>query len=65
MLLEYDALPQLGNKAVRRKEARDDGKVDGHGCGHNIIGASSLGAAIAIKRVMETKGITGKLRVYG
>lgn len=65
VLLEYDALPQLGNKAVCHKEARDDGKLDGHGCGHNIIGASSLGAAIAIKEIMETQGIAGKLRVYG
>lgn len=65
VLLEYDALPNLGNKPVCRKEARDDGKVDGHGCGHNVIGASSLGAAVAIKSVMEAHGIKGKVRVYG
>lgn len=65
ILLEYDALPNLGNKAVCRKEARDDGHLHGHGCGHNVIGAASLGAAIAIKTIMQAHGIAGKLRVYG
>lgn len=26
----------------------------GHGCGHNIFGTAGAGAAIAVKRAMET-----------
>jgi aminobenzoyl-glutamate utilization protein B len=64
-LAEYDALPGLGNAAVPRQAPRADGKTNGHGCGHNMLGAGLTGAAIAAKRVMEAKGIPGTLRVYG
>ena len=39
VMLEYDALPGLGNKAVPTKEPREDGVTAGHGCGHNLIGS--------------------------
>jgi len=65
IMLEYDALPGLGNEAVSRKEARKDGVTSGHGCGHNLIGASAMGAALALKNLMKEKGIAGTLRVYG
>lgn len=64
-LVEYDALPGLGNAAVPRQEPRADGPTSGHGCGHNLIGAGLTGAAIAAKAVMEAQGIAGTLRVYG
>ena len=64
-LPEYDALPGLGNEAVPRKEPREDGKTSGHGCGHNLLGAGLVGAAIAVKEVMAEQEIPGTLRVYG
>ena len=45
ILLEYDALPGLGNAPVPEKQARKDGVTAGHGCGHNLIGARAMGAA--------------------
>ena len=65
IMLEYDALPGLGNEAVPEKQARKDGITAGHGCGHNLIGAGALGAALALKDYMSSKGIAGTLRVYG
>jgi len=65
IMLEYDALPGLGNEAVSQKEARKDGVTSGHGCGHNLIGAGALGAAVAIKDLMQENKIAGTLRVYG
>jgi aminobenzoyl-glutamate utilization protein B len=65
ILLEYDALPGLGNEPVAKKQPRKDGVTAGHGCGHNLIGAGAMGAALAIKDLMEEKGIPGTLRVYG
>lgn len=65
VMLEYDALPNLGNKAVPTKEAREDGVTAGHGCGHNLIGAGAMGAALALKNLMEKQGVKGTLRVYG
>lgn len=35
----------------------------GHGCGHNLFGATSLLAAAALKQVLEETG--GEIRVYG
>jgi len=65
ILLEYDALPDLGNELVPTKQQRKDGVTAGHGCGHNLIGAGAMGAALAIKNLMEEKRIPGTLRVYG
>jgi aminobenzoyl-glutamate utilization protein B len=65
ILLEYDALPDLGNESVPEKEPRKDGVTSGHGCGHNLIGAGAMGAALAIKQLMEEKNIPGTLSVYG
>ena len=65
VLAEYDALPNIGNAVVPRKEPREDGLIHGQGCGHNLFGAGSVGAAIAIKRTMEEHGLAGTVRLYG
>jgi len=44
ILGEYDALPGISQKAQPVKEALEAGSA-GHGCGHNLFGAASLGAA--------------------
>lgn len=64
-LSEYDALPGLGNAAVPRQEPRADGNTNGHGCGHNMLGAALTGAAIAAANVLEADGLPGTVRVYG
>jgi aminobenzoyl-glutamate utilization protein B len=38
LLVEYDALPGLGNEAVPYREPRKDQVTSGHGCGHNLLG---------------------------
>ncbi len=65
ILAEFDALPNIGNAVVPRREPRGDGEPHGHGCGHNLFGAGSVGAAMAIKRAMEAHGIPGTVRLYG
>ena len=37
ILVEYDALPGLGNEAVPQKTPREDQVASGHGCGHNLL----------------------------
>ena len=65
VLAEYDALPNIGNDPVPRRQARADGHPHGHGCGHNLFGAGSVGAAIILKRVMEEHDLAGTVRLYG
>ena len=64
-LVEFDALPGLGNDTVPKKQPAKSGNTNGHGCGHNLIGSSSIGAAIALKSYMEKENITGTVKVFG
>ncbi|HAK11055.1 MAG TPA: amidohydrolase, partial [Chitinophagaceae bacterium] len=64
ILGEFDALPGLSQKASSQKEALQAGAA-GHGCGHNMFGAGSLGAAIAIKELMAAGKLKGTIRFYG
>lgn len=64
-LPEYDALPDLGNAPEPRQVPAASGNPDGHGCGHNSLGAGCTGAAIALKTMMQAAGTPGTIRVYG
>ncbi|XZE18182.1 amidohydrolase [Pirellulaceae bacterium SH449] len=64
-LPEYDALPGLGNAAEPLVKPAENGRPDGHGCGHNCLGAGCTGAAIALKAMMLERNVVGTLRVYG
>ena len=61
---EYDALPGISQKVQPTKEVYETGAA-GHGCGHNLFGAGSLGAAVAIKELMQQGKIKGTVRFYG
>ena len=36
-----------------------------HGCGHHLIGAADLGAALAVKDALASHGFPGTIRFYG
>jgi aminobenzoyl-glutamate utilization protein B len=61
---EYDALPGLSQKALPEKVPLVPGAA-GHGCGHNLFGAASLGAAIAIKEQIASGKIKGTVMFFG
>jgi aminobenzoyl-glutamate utilization protein B len=61
---EYDALPGLSQKASSEKIPLAEG-AGGHGCGHNMFGAGSMGAALAIKEQIEAGKLKGTIRYYG
>ena len=63
LLGEFDACPAL-QKASPVKEPFEAGAA-GHGCGHNLFGAASLGAAIAIKELIQAGSLKGTIRFYG
>lgn len=37
----------------------------GHGCGHNLIAASTAGAAVALAELLEAEGLPGTVMVHG
>lgn len=65
ILIEFDALPGLGNDTVPKHAPAKSGNPNGHGCGHNLIASTSLGAAIALKNHMGKEKIAGTIKVVG
>ncbi len=63
-LAEYDALPGLSQKAVPHREPLVEGG-NGHGCGHNLLGAGSSAAAMAVKCLMERHNLEGTIKLFG
>ncbi len=61
---EYDALPGISQKALPEKTPLEAG-AGGHGCGHNMFGAASIGAAVAIKEQIAAGKLQGTIRFYG
>ena len=64
ILGEFDANAGISQKKQPTKEARIAG-APGHGCGHNLFGTGSLGAALAIKELMEKKKLKGTVIFFG
>lgn len=64
ILAEYDALPGLSQESLPYQKVLIEGAA-GHGCGHNLFGAGSLGAALVIKDLMEEGRIAGTLKFFG
>lgn len=64
LLAEYDALPGISQQAVASRQIVE-GKTSAHACGHNLFGAGSVSAAIALKHWLEKTGRSGTIRLYG
>ena len=61
---EFDALPGLSQTTSPYRDELIEGGA-GHGCGHNLFGTASLGAAIAIKELIEKGSIEGTVKFFG
>ncbi len=64
ILAEFDALPGINQDDVPTRSPIK-GKLAGQACGHNLFGAGSVGAAIAVKHWLEDTGTPGIVRLYG
>lgn len=64
ILGEFDALPGLSqNKVPTKSPLHEDSP--GHGCGHNLFGTASLGAAVAIKDMIAQGKLKGTIKFFG
>src|SRR5258708_15641458 len=61
---EYDALPGLSQNDVPDRKPLVNGGP-GHGCGHNLLGAASLFAAVTIKDWLAHNKNVGVIRFFG
>jgi aminobenzoyl-glutamate utilization protein B len=62
---EYDALPGLSQEAAVAEHKPIVEGAPGHGCGHSLLGTGSVGAASALKHVMEKYALKGTVTVIG
>lgn len=63
---EYDALSGLSQlEGVDYKAPANSENTNGHGCGHNLLGVSCIGAAIAIKDAIDKGLVKCRVRYYG
>jgi len=64
ILGEFDALPGLSQKLATVRDPVVQGGP-GHGCGHNLLGTASLGAAYGIMKAIEAGALSGTIRYFG
>ncbi|MBR3640418.1 MAG: amidohydrolase, partial [Oscillibacter sp.] len=65
ILAEYDALSGLSQRGGALEHAPLVPNGNGHGCGHNLLGAGAFAAAVGIKAFLETSGRSGTVILYG
>ncbi len=65
VLAEYDALSGLSQVGGSLERQEFEAGACGHGCGHNLLGAGALAAALGIKAYLEQSGRPGKVVLYG
>lgn len=62
---EFDALAGLCQKAGADHKTSENPGANGHGCGHNLLGAGALAAAVAFRDYLKASGKPGTVRYYG
>jgi len=65
ILGEFDALPGLSQEAGVTEPRPVEANGNGHGCGHNLLGAGALLAATAVKDYLAERRLPGRIRYYG
>ena len=63
LLGEFDALPQLSQTTDTFRQSANG--VAGHGCGHNLLGAASAGAAVLVKKWLEENEVDATVKYFG
>ena len=65
ILGEFDALSGLSQCPGSTKRESLNPGGNGQGCGHNLLGAASFGAALAVKEAIEQGQLHGTVIFYG
>lgn len=65
ILGEFDALSGLSQKDGTTEKVPVEDGAPGHGCGHNLLGAASVGAAVAVKEYLDKNKKEGTVIFFG
>ncbi|WP_293862872.1 amidohydrolase [uncultured Alsobacter sp.] len=62
---EFDALAGLSQEAGATEQRPLEEGGNGHGCHHNLLGAASLLATVALRDALAESGVRARVRYYG
>jgi aminobenzoyl-glutamate utilization protein B len=62
---EFDALAGLSQEAGIAEARPLEAGGNGHGCGHNLLGAGAMLAAVSARDALREAGLRGRVRYYG
>ena len=62
---EFDSLSGLSQEADVDSHTPITPGGEGHGCGHQLLGAAALAATVALKELMVQNNLPGTIRYYG
>lgn len=65
LLAEFDALSGLSQCANVVHPCPREGTGNGHGCGHNLLGTASVGAALMLRDYLKESGRSGTVVLVG
>ena len=65
LLAEYDALSNLSQKSGQAVKEAVTADGNGHGCGHNLLGAGTVAAAVMVKKYREENHLPGTIKLFG
>lgn len=66
ILAEYDALSGSSQVCGAFEQRPLEGVTNGHGCGHHILGAGALAAAVGLADLMESdRSLHGTIKYFG
>ncbi|MBP0492434.1 M20 family metallopeptidase [Roseomonas indoligenes] len=62
---EFDALAGLSQEPGVAEQRPLEAGGNGHGCGHNLLGAGAMLAAVSARDALRESGMKGRVRYYG
>lgn len=65
ILAEFDALSGLSQQAGATRPCPREETDNGHGCGHNLLGTASVGAALMLRDYLTESGKPGTVVLVG
>lgn len=62
---EFDALSELSQRESVSYKAVHPDMVNGHGCGHNLLGVASITAALEVQKYLQETNSSGTVIYFG
>ena len=65
VLVEFDALSDMSQQSGVTQQIANPNQINGHACGHNLLGSAGILGGLKLRDVLLEKGIEAQIEVYG